>query len=92
MRCDSFEPRTEENAEVALMQHSSPDSSGDKWQWDLVTWTVIETTYMAYKSRQRRSIQSAWRWDAQTLLLSLLAIGLIVLVVAAMLWSHAPAP
>ena len=47
---------------------------------------------MAYKSKQRRSIQSAWRWDAQTLLLSLLAIGLIVLAVAAMFWSHATAP
>ena len=23
------------------MQSSSPDSSGDKWQWDVVTWAVI---------------------------------------------------
>ena len=23
------------------MQNNSRESSGDRWQWDLVTWTVI---------------------------------------------------
>lgn len=35
---------------------------------------------MAYKSRQRRNVQTAWRWDSTTLILIVLVVALMAIV------------
>jgi hypothetical protein len=43
---------------------------------------------MAYKSKQRRNVQTAWRWDSTTVMLLLLALGVLALAAVFAMWVH----